>query len=301
MNPIHLKTFLVVQKHLNYSRAAEELYLSQPAVSRQVKQLENLLGLPLFEQIGKTLHLTDAGRTLVTEAGVLLAGLERVMESVAAHKGLVKGRIRIGASTTPGFYLLPQVIGEFHRQFPEVDIQFAISNSTRLVEKLIRNEIDIGFVGDALAHPDLQHTKLIEDTIVGFVGARHRLARLRTVDPAELKGEVAVFREEGSATRQVYDRWLRRANIQQKRSIQLHCPEAVKMLVASGFGYSFMSIFGLRDQIKAKSLVKLRIPQLELRRPISIVRHKDKHESPTMKAFVKLAERLVPTMAAGDM
>ncbi len=91
MNPIHLKTFLVVQKHLNYSRAGEELYLSQPAVSRQVKQLEQHLGLPLFEQIGKTLHLTDAGRTLVAEAQHVLAGLERVVEAVAAHTRLVKG------------------------------------------------------------------------------------------------------------------------------------------------------------------------------------------------------------------
>ena len=105
LNPSHLRTFLAVKKHLSFTRAAEDVYLSQPAVSRQIQQLERDLGVSLFEQIGKSLHVTDAGTTLAQEAERLLASLDRVTESVTEHRSAEKGRLRIGAGTTPGFYI----------------------------------------------------------------------------------------------------------------------------------------------------------------------------------------------------
>src|SRR5438034_10890783 len=107
----HLRSFLAVQKHLGYTRAGKELFLSQPAVSRHVQALEDQLGVTLFEQIGKRLSLTDAGRTLAKEAERLLGDLERVSETVKAHSGADRGTLRLGASTTPGFYLLPALLG----------------------------------------------------------------------------------------------------------------------------------------------------------------------------------------------
>src|SRR5688572_30586814 len=126
MNPANLRTFLAVEKHLNYTHAARELLLSQPAVSRQIRQLERDLGVQLFEQLGKRLYLTDAGKTLLREASRLLGNLDRVREAMVAHQEAHHGALRLGASTTPGIYLLPPVLGQFHRSHPEVEISYRV-------------------------------------------------------------------------------------------------------------------------------------------------------------------------------
>ncbi|MHC4729076.1 MAG: LysR family transcriptional regulator, partial [Planctomycetota bacterium] len=155
MNPHHLRTFLAVRKHLNYTHAAQDLFLSQPAVSRQVRQLERELGVRLFEQIGKSLHPTDAGETLTREAEKILGALERTAEAVRAHRSAEHGSLRVGASTTPGFYLLPGLLGRFHARYPRVDLRYAVENSLRIEQMIVRNELDLGFVGAHLAHDDL--------------------------------------------------------------------------------------------------------------------------------------------------
>src|SRR3989337_2550568 len=145
MNPHHLRTFLSVGKHRNYARAAEEVFLTQPAVSRQMRQLEEELGVRLFEQIGKTLHLTDAGETLAVEAGKLLGGMERTAAAASSHRTAERGSMRIGASTTPGFYLLPDLLGRFHRRFPKVAFLYTVENSLRIEQTIVRNEPELGF------------------------------------------------------------------------------------------------------------------------------------------------------------
>lgn len=166
MNPRHLQTFLAVRKHLNYTRAAEDVFLTQPAVSRQVRQLEEELGVRLFEQIGKSLYLTDAGKTLAAEAEKLLGAMERTAEAVRSHGSAERGSVRIGASTTPGFYLLPALLGRFHRRFPEVTLHYTVENSLKIEQKIIRNELDLGFVGARLTSEELELKALVEDEIV---------------------------------------------------------------------------------------------------------------------------------------
>ncbi len=208
MNPVHLRTFLTVLKHLNYTRAAEELFLSQPAVSRQIRQLERNLGLRLFEQIGKTLSLTDAGRTLADEAGQLLGSLERVAEAVRSHQSAERGRLRIGASSTPGLYLLPPVLGRFHAKYPDVELQYTIENSLCIEQKILRNELDLGFLGVHPSHRELVAEKLLDDEIICFSKASHRLAKRRRIDAGTLAGETWIIREKGSATRRRFESWL---------------------------------------------------------------------------------------------
>ena len=184
MNPHHLRTFLAVRKHLNYTRAAEEVFLTQPAVSRQVRQLEEELGVRLFEQIGKSLHLTDAGETLAVEAEKLLGAMERTAEAVRSHRSAERGSMRIGASTTPGFYLLPDLLAQFHRRFPKVALHYTVENSLRIEQMIVRNELDLGFVGGHLSNEDLDLRPLIEDEIVCFTSPSHHLAKVRHVPPS---------------------------------------------------------------------------------------------------------------------
>ncbi len=288
MNPVHLQTFLAVQKHLNYTRAAEALFLSQPAVSRQIRQLEENLGLRLFEQIGKSLNLTDAGRTLAEEAGKLLGNMERVAEIVSSHRSDERGRLRVGASTTPGLYLLPSVLGRFHATYPDVELHYVIENSLCIEQKILRNELDFGFLGAHPSHNELVEEKLLDDEIVCFSNATHSLAKRRRIDVASLARETWIIREKGSATRQLFESWLAKTGTTLGSTIELHGPEAVKALVAAGVGISFMSIHGLKQEIRNRQFKKLPVTGLRLERPIFLVRHADKHTSPVMETFLTL-------------
>jgi DNA-binding transcriptional LysR family regulator len=290
MNPNHLRTFLAVRRHLNYTRAAEEVFLTQPAVSRQVRQLEEELGVRLFEQIGKSLHLTDAGKTLAVEAEKLLGAMERTAEAVRSHRSAERGSVRIGASTTPGFYLLPDILGQFHRRFPKVAIHYTVENSLQIEQMLVRNELDLGFVGAHLSSKELEIKPLVEDEIVCFTSPSHRLAKKRHISPSLLEEEMWIIREKGSATRLLFEDWLSSRRGAIRKAIELTCPETCKALVRAGIGISFMSVHGLRSEIRDKYLVKIPVTGMSLKRPIFLARHYDKRNSPVMESFLAIVE-----------
>jgi len=296
MNPHHLRTFLAVRRHRNYTRAAEEVFLTQPAVSRQMRQLEEELGVRLFEQIGKTLHLTDAGETLAVEAGKLLGAMERTAEAVRSCRSAERGSIRIGASTTPGFYLLPDLLGQFHRRFPKVALHYTVENSLRIEQMLVRNELDLGFVGANLSSRELDLKPLVEDEIVCFTSPSHRLAKVRRIAPSSLEEEMWIIREKGSATRLLFEDWLLSRKGAIRKSIELTCPETCKALVRAGIGISFMSVYGLRSEIRAKYLVKIPVTEMSLKRPIFLARHSEKRNSPVMESFLAIVEIALPKL-----
>jgi len=286
VNPTHLKTFLSVERHRNYTRAAEELFLSQPAVSRQIHQLESDLGVRLFEQLGKSLHPTDAGRALVREAEQILGDIDRARERVRGVRDGEAGSLRLGASSTPGLYLLPPLLGEFHKDRPGVELQYVVENSLRIERRIIRNELDLGFVGAPLDHEALRMRPLIEDEIVCFASSRRRASRrARTI--ASLEDETWIVREKGSATRRLFEEWLARKGVRLRRTIELECPEAIRSLVRQGIGLSFVSRHGLRGE---KGLKEVPIRDLHLVRTIYMVRHADKHTTPAMRRFLEIVE-----------
>ncbi|GAB4364619.1 MAG: LysR family transcriptional regulator [Deltaproteobacteria bacterium] len=294
MNPHHLRTFLAVRKHRNYTRAAEEIFLTQPAVSRQVHQLEEELGVRLFEQIGKSLHLTDAGETLAVEAEKLLGAMERTAEAVRSHRSAERGSVRIGASTTPGFYLLPDLLGRFHRRFPKVALHYTVENSLAIERKIVRNELDLGFVGAHLSTEELLLTPLLEDEIVCFTSPSHHLSKVRHIAPDRLEEELWVLREKGSATRRIFEEWLSSRKGAIRRSIELSCPETCKALVRSGIGVSFLSVHGLRSEFRAKRLVRVPVRGMSLKRPIFLARHSEKRNTPVMEIFLAIVESALP-------
>jgi len=296
MNPHHLRTFLAVRKHRNYTRAAEELFLTQPAVSRQMRQLEEELGVRLFEQIGKSLHLTDAGETLAAEAEKLLGAMERTTEAVRFHRSAEVGSVRIGASTTPGFYLLPDLLGRFHRRFPKVALHYTVENSLRIEQMLVRNELDLGFVGANLPSRELELKPLLEDEIVCFTSPSHRLAKVRRIAPSSLEEEMWIIREKGSATRRLFEHWLSSRKGTIRKAIELGCPEACKALVRAGIGLSFMSVHGLRSEFQAKRLVRVPVTGMPLKRPIFLARHSEKRNSPVMETFLQIVESALPKL-----
>jgi DNA-binding transcriptional LysR family regulator len=288
LSPDVLETFLAVARTLNYTRAAGEVHLSQPAVSRQVRQLEAAFGARLFDLIGKRVHLTDAGRALVPAAERVLGEVARAAELVRAVGDAEHGHLRIGASTTPGVYLVPKVLGRFHARHPAVEIDYRLANTLRIEEMIIRNELDLGFVGAHLASEELLTEPIATDTIVGFAHPAHRLARRRRVEAREVADEVVVTREEGSATRRLVEAWLAGAGGAVRRTIEVGSLEAIKAIVAGGLGISFLSRFAIEDDLRRGRFALVRIAAPPLRRSVNLVRHPQKYLSPAVEAFLDL-------------
>lgn len=291
LEPSWLTTFLAVAEHRNYTRAAEALYLTQPAVSRQMQALQRAVGLPLVEQLGKSLALSDAGQAFLREAQRLRGDLARAGEVILALRGGKVGRLRVGASTTPGLYVIPPVLGPFLRARPQVELTYRLANTLAIEEALLKNELDVGFVGGHLARAELAVEPLVGDEVLVYAARSHPLARLRTVRPERLVEETFIMREAGSATRRELETWLQRRGLELGRVIELSCPEAIKRLVAAGVGVAISSCQGLPKGGGPFKL--LRVPGLDIRRGLLIARHKDKLLTPLGQEFVSAVRRAV--------
>ncbi len=296
MNPHHLATFLAVARCSNLTRAGREIGLSQPAVSRHIRELEEAAGILLLDRIGRSVHLTEAGRVFVPEAEAALGALERLAELARAHREAEVGRLRIGASTVPGLFHLPPLLAEFHRRYPGCELHYVVSNSEEVQRLLVRNEIDLGYLGGEGAEPSLRFVEVARDRIVPFVSSSHPLAARKNITAPDLRDELWILRERGSATRELFLSRLAELGGTTRRAIELTGPVAVRALVAAGVGISFTSLRSLRDDLARDDLVRLPIDGLEVIRPILRARHVDKVDSVPMQRFLELAEEFAEAM-----
>lgn len=295
-DPDLLRTFLAVHRHRNLTRAAEELFVTQPAVSRRISRLERALGVPLLERLGKSLYPTEAGNALAAEAASLIGSMERLAETVRSRRSGQRGSVRIGASTTPGLYHLPPVLRRYRQSHPEVAVGYCIENSVSIEEKLIRNDLDIAFVGTAVRRPGLRSLQVLQDEVVCYAASSHALVR-RPPELRELGREVCIVREPGSATRGLMERRLQRERVRLGPTVEIGGPEAAKLLVRAGIGFSYISRSGLRGEL-GTGLRELPITGLRLRRPIFLAWHCNKHLSPVIRAFLDLAAGMLGFPAA---
>lgn len=291
LTPDRLATFLAVARRQSFSAAAAEVHLSQPAVSRQIAALERAVGALLFERGSRLARLTDAGRAFFPEASRVLGELARACEAIVHVRAGGAGLLRIGASSTPGFYLIPALLGDLKRRMPGIDIDFVIANSARVEEMVIENRVDLGFTGGDFVAKNLVAERLLDDRIRLVAGRGHRLTSRKRIRAADLREETLVVRESGSSTRRLSERWLSAAGIHPLRTIELGCPEAVIAVVASGVGLGFVSALGLRGDWRRRSIVALPTPAQDLRRPIWIIRHAKKRPTRAQSLLVDLAKR----------
>jgi DNA-binding transcriptional LysR family regulator len=182
--------------------------------------------------------------------------------------------------------LVPQALARFQRRFPDVAVDYVVSNTARVEEMVVENRVDVGFVGGVVSDQALVVERLVMDEIVCFVSKRHRLARRKRVSPADLADETLVMREEGSATGRLFKSWLLAGGGRIGRTIELGCPEAVKTIVAAGLGVGCLSRFGLSDEASRRTLVVLQVSGARLSRSLSTIRHAKKQPSPSLRAFL---------------
>ncbi|NPT39476.1 LysR family transcriptional regulator [Paraburkholderia xenovorans] len=261
MTPDQLITFAAVAEHRNISRAAVALHLSQPAVSGQLRQLQDEFGEPLYQRDGRGVRLTPAGEQLASYATRLRDTWRQAHAYRDALRGLEQGTLRIGASTTPASYLLPYLIADFHRRYPDVTLHTADGNTTEIVSALGSVDIALieGPVGEDLP-PDTAVHAWREDEIVAIMPRSHPLAQLGDGGPAGLAafGEhPLVLREAGSGVRQIVERAFARAGVPMRVALEIAGVEGVKEAVRAGMGIGFVSAMSMRHEDRALCLLSL--------------------------------------------
>jgi DNA-binding transcriptional LysR family regulator len=291
MNFDRLRTFRALAESLHFRKTADKLHISQSAVSQQISALEAELGVPLVERIGRRTFLTPAGKTLVDEANKVLTAVERAGEAVRAFGSGDVDRLRLGASTTPGVYIVPAALGAFRTALPLVELTFRIANSAEIEQGLVHNDLDLGIVGEEIAHDQLFQVVIGEDEIIAVTAPSFvTRKRLRATDLDKLQ---ILAREPGSATRRHVDAGLSKLGVKPTIAFELPSPEAQVRAAAAGLGLAFVSRHVAARDLAAKRLVVLRVEGLRLVRPIIAAYHRDKRVSPAMQQLMTLLRRHV--------
>ena len=288
LNLHQLATFQIVAKHCSYVRAAEELHFSQPAVSAQIRQLEEALGVKLFEQIGRKTYLTDAGEQLHHYSQKIFSVIDETLETMEKLHSPDYGRLRVGADTTVGTYVIPGLLGKFHQSYPEVEISLAVVNRAVLVERIMNNQIDIAIVGRV---PDDIHVVIepfLPNELVLVAAPFHRLAGRVEVPIQELEREHFLLREEGSGTRAAIENAMQTAEVPLHVSMHMGNNSAIKQGVAAGLGIALISRVALDMELETNRLVILDVEGFPIMRQWRIVHLKDKHLSAPALAFKAL-------------
>ena len=238
LNFHQLRIFYMVARHGSFSRAADALEISQPAVSIQVQELEKSLGMTLLHRRARQLHLTEVGETVYGYAHRIFSISLEMEEAIRDTQGLKTGHLTLGASTTPGEYILPVAIGRFRRQFPGVQVELKISNTRSIVSQILGRDLDLGMIGSRPDDPDdsLELSTYVTDEIVLVTGPAHPLAKARRLRLADVIEEGLVVREEGSATRGTAEECLAQVGVRPKIAIELGSNQAVKLAAEAGVG-----------------------------------------------------------------
>jgi DNA-binding transcriptional LysR family regulator len=288
MNLNHLAIFQAAAEEGGISRGAARLHISQPAVSKQVRALERSLGVTLFDRVPKGVRLTEAGELLAGYARRLFA-----VESAAEHalgelRGLERGRLAVGASTTIGVYLLPEVLAAFHRRYPAVDVRLEIGNTDAIQEMLLANQLDVGLTEGFVEMEGLEARVFREDDLVAIAPPGHPLLARAGVTAAELCAEPLIVREAGSGTRAVVERAFAALGLVVRPAMSLGSTEAIKRAVMAGAGVAVVSRLALAVEIESGRLEVVPVDSLPIPRSLHLLRAAHRHQGAATRAFLEL-------------
>ena len=281
-----LKVFETVARHLNYTRAAEELHLTQPAVSMQVKQLEESLGVALFEQLGKRIHLTEAGTEVLGYARSITQQLDELEGILNGMKGLGGGRLRISVATTAN-YFIPSLLGSFSRRYPDVTVSLDVTNRETLLRQLAENTVDLVVMGQPPAEADVEAEAFMNNPLVVVAPPDHPLAKKRRIPLARLQEETFLVRESGSGTRIAMERFFSERKMKLKTGMEVGSNEAIKQSVQAGLGLGLLSRATIEQELALQRLVVLDVAEFPIMRHWFVVHRANKRLSAVSLAFKK--------------
>ena len=293
-----LEVFAAIGQFGTVSAAAERLSMSQSAASTSLSELENQFDCRLFDRNGKRLRLNETGRLLLPKARELLDRASEV-ESILAG-GRAYGALRVGATLTIGNYLGTLLIGEFMRRHPGSEVTLEVHNTTRIAARVKDFELDLGLIEGEYHDKDLAMTDWVADELAVFCAPDHPLAKRRSVTLSQVLKEWWIVRESGSGTRQTMDRALSQWRDQVKIRLELEHTEAIMHAVQAGLGIGCVSRLALKESFRRRSLVELKLKEIDLRRKFHFLLHKQKYRTPGIDAFLSLCREVAAHARRSD-
>ena len=279
-----LRIFARIASLGSITKAAEELHLSQPAISIQLKNFQEQFEIPLTEIVGKKLYLTDFGREILAFAEKILDQASELDQVMQSYKGNLVGRINISIVST-GKYVMPYLLTDFLKEHPAVEFEIDVTNKERVVESLEANSIDFALVSLVPEHLKTQSIPILKNSM-HLIGAYDPKWKHTELSPADLQNMQLIFREQGSGTRQMMERFLSQRHIVLQKKLELTSNEAVKQAIMANLGYSIMPLIGIRNELANKQLMIVPMKGLPIHTTWRIIWLKGKKHSPAVKAFL---------------
>ncbi|MBT9613168.1 MAG: LysR family transcriptional regulator [Burkholderiales bacterium] len=284
-----LQVFYTVAKQLSFTKAAELLYMTQPAVTFQVKQLEEHFNTRLFERSHSKITLTPAGEVAMEYAERILNLSNEMDTRLGELTGQISGILLVGASTTIAEYMLPRLLGDFKAQYPHVHARLMVANSESIEAKIADHTLDVGLIEAPSHHPQLMSHVCCEDELVAICSPKHPVAQYPSITPVQLAELPYVSRESGSGTREVMDDYFRKNGVQPEDLhivMELGSREAIKGAVEAGLGIAIVSRATIQKEIKLGDLIAIPLNP-RLNRPLSMVNAKEKFRSRLLQTFLE--------------
>jgi LysR family transcriptional regulator, low CO2-responsive transcriptional regulator len=281
-----LEVFLAIAHAQSFSRAAERIHLSQPTLSEHMKELEDELGVPLFIRHSRSVSLTEPGRVFEDYATRVVATLAAGRHAIAELDGLKRGSLVVGASTTPGTYVLPARIAKFREEYPGITVALRIANSRTVQERVRDGEVDLAVIGGHVLGPSERCVAAgILDELQLVVPPDYPV-KDGVLSPARLARERLLIREEGSATRQATERALREAGVTLRPAMELDHTETIKRAVMAGLGVAFVSRYAVEDEVRSGRLRVLSVQRMKVRRHFHVIHDERRPLSASARAFI---------------
>jgi DNA-binding transcriptional LysR family regulator len=279
-----LKIFLKIVETESITKASEELRLTQPAVSIQLKNLQDQFDVPLTEVIGRKIHITDFGKEIAVMAAKILAQVNEINVKTMAYKGLLAGKLKISVVST-GKYVIPYFLVDFMRTNPGVELAIDVTNKLKVLESLEHNEVDLALVSILPLHPQVEKMDLLQNKLY-FVGNMERKFHRGETFKDLIQSVPMIYRESGSGTRQVMERYIEKNKFTISKKMELTSNEAVKQALVAGLGYSVMPLIGIKNELFNKELQIIPAKGLPIKTTWSLIWLKGKRHSPVSMAFL---------------
>ena len=291
MNLHQLRTFYFAVKLGSFSAAANALFITQPAVTKQIQQLQAAHGTRLLNRFGKKMVLTDAGETLYGFADKIFQIETQAEESLRDFQQRKSGRLRIHSSESFGGYYLPFALNLFREKYPGIHISVTIFPSELVIENTVRLENDLGFISYPLDHKKLITREVLEDRLVLIAPPSHSFARKKMLAPEKLKGQPIIMHEKGSASRNIVDEFIKKNDLTVSVRLELSNNEAIKRAVEHGLGLSLISENVVREEAAERKLKSIPVADPSLKRKFYVIYHKDKYLSQHLQIFLQMVHQ----------
>lgn len=279
-----LRTFTEVARRLSFTAAAKALHLTQPAVSMQVRQLERAAGLPLLEQFGRRVHLTDAGRELLRYAAGISDLLREAEDAMKALQGVGGGELSIAVTSTAK-YFAPRLLAEFRRSHPEARLRLVVSNREAVVRELTENTVDLAVMGRPPRGLDTEAAPFARHPIAIIAAPEHPLVGRKRLPLERLAGETFIIRERGSGTRAAMEHVFAERGFKAGETLEMSSNETIKQAVMAGMGIAFLSVHTIGLELRAGRLALLAVSGLPVMREWYVIHRRGKRLSPAAQAF----------------